>query len=308
MNGFTKLYKEERELLRKINTGAAYEVYMHLKDKYRYYNKDVYSYMKCMAEYLEMSEITIKRTIKKLKEVGLIECRREWVKSDTVLKSSNYYSFPIVDMIEKSENKEEETPKEENNNTELQPNTEFDTEAKISPNEPSLATNGTDVPQEAESLPEAKIEAKEEEKITDIDNTEEMGTLIGTLSNFAIVETRDANSQKPMEELQRQTIERENGKEEYAANFNKAYNIQTASVSEPTKRIEIEKDRSMEYMEKCLSIFDLNKAKRQISRTKSVDENMKRIEDCLDPLLVEFSKTERSKFYISIIEDVLNSN
>ena len=113
MNGFTKLYKEERELLRKINTGAAYEVYMHLKDKYRYYNKDVYSYMKCIAEYLEMSEITVKRTIKKLKEVGLIECRREWVKSDNVLKSSNYYSFPIVDMIEKSEHKEEEAHKEE---------------------------------------------------------------------------------------------------------------------------------------------------------------------------------------------------
>ena len=193
------------------------------------------------------------------------------------------------------------------NNTEIQPNTEFDTEAKISPNEPSLATNDTDVPQEAESLPEAKIEAKEEEIIIDTNNTEEMGTYIGTLSNFAIVETRDANSQKPMEELQRQTIERENGKEEYAANFNKAYNIQTASVSEPTKRIEIEKDRSMEYMEKCLSIFDLNKAKRQISRAKSVDENMKRVADCLDPLLIEFSKTERSKFYISIIEDALNN-
>ena len=119
MNGFTKLYKEERELLRKINTGAAYEVYMHLKDKYRYYNTDVYSYMKCIAEYLEMSEITIKRTIKKLKEVGLIECRREWVKSDGIPKSSNYYSFPIIDMIEKSEHKEEETPKEEQKKTEV---------------------------------------------------------------------------------------------------------------------------------------------------------------------------------------------
>ena len=194
------------------------------------------------------------------------------------------------------------------NNTEIQPNTEFDTEAKISPNEPDIATNGTDVPQEAKSLPEAKIEAKEEEIIIDTDNTEDMGTLIGTLSNFAIVETRDANSQKPMEELQRQTIERENRKEEYAANFNKAYNIQTASVSEPTKRIEIEKDRSMEYMEKCLSIFDLNKAKRQISRAKSVDENMKRVADCLDPLLGGFSKTERSKLYITIIEDVLKEN
>ena len=149
------------------------------------------------------------------------------------------------------------------NNTELQPNTEFDTEAKISPNEPYLATNDIDVPQEGESLPEAKIEAKEEEIIIDTDNTEEMGTLIGTLSNFATAETR---------------------------------------------RIEHEEDRSMEHMMKCLSTFDINKAKHQVFKSKTIDENMKRVADCLDPLLVEFSKTERSKFYISIIEDALNSN
>ena len=149
------------------------------------------------------------------------------------------------------------------NNTDLQPNTEFDTEAKISPNEPSLAINDTDVPQEAESLPEAKIEAKEEEIIIDTNNTEEMGTLIGTLSNFATAETR---------------------------------------------RIEHEEDRSKEHMMKCLSTFDINKAKHQVSKSKTIDENMKRVEDCLDPLLEGFSKTERSKFYISIIEEVLNSN
>lgn len=149
------------------------------------------------------------------------------------------------------------------NNTELQPNTEFDTEAKISPNEPSLATNDTDVPQEAESLPEAKIEAKEEEIIIDTDNTEEMGTLIGTLSNFATAETR---------------------------------------------RIEHEEDRSMEHMMKCLSTFDINKAKHQVFKSKTIDDNMKRVADCLDPLLVEFNKTERSKLYISIIEEALNSN
>ena len=148
------------------------------------------------------------------------------------------------------------------NNTEIQPNTEFDTEAKISPNEPSLAINDTDVPQEAESLPEAKIEAKEEEIIIDTNNTEDMGTLIGTLSNFATAETR---------------------------------------------RIEHEEDRSMEHMMKCLSTFDINKAKHQVFKSKTIDDNMKRVADCLDPLLVEFSKTERSKLYISIIEDALNS-
>ena len=149
------------------------------------------------------------------------------------------------------------------NNTDIEPNTEFDTEAKISPNEPCLATNDTDVPQWAESLPEVKIEAKEEEIIIDKDNTEEMGTFIGTLSNFATAETR---------------------------------------------RIEHEEDKSMEHMMKCLSTFDISKAKHQVFKSRTIDDNMKRVADCLDPLLGGFSKTERSKLYISIIEDVLKEN
>lgn len=152
---------------------------------------------------------------------------------------------------------------EKKNNTELQPNTEFDTEVKISPNEPDLATDDTDVPQEGESLSEVKLGAKEEEIITDIDNTEEMGIFIGTLSNFATAETR---------------------------------------------RIEHEEDRSMEHMMKCLSIFDINKAKHQVFKSRTIDDNMKRVADCLDPLLGGFSKTERSKLYISIIEEVLKEN
>ena len=148
-------------------------------------------------------------------------------------------------------------------NTDIESNTEFEIEAKISPNEPCLATNDTDVPQEGESLSEVKIEAKEEEIITDTDNTEEMGTLIGTLSNFATAETR---------------------------------------------RIEHEEDRSMEHMMKCLSTFDISKAKHQVFKSRTIDDNMKRVADCLDPLLGGFSKTERSKLYISIIEDALNSN
>lgn len=99
-NGFTKIYKEERTLLRKINTGAAYEVYMHLKDKHNYFKQDVYDYMSYMAEYLEMSESTIKRAIKRLKEVGLIETKREWVYTNGVPKSINIYSFPILNKIE----------------------------------------------------------------------------------------------------------------------------------------------------------------------------------------------------------------
>lgn len=148
-------------------------------------------------------------------------------------------------------------------NTDIESNTEFEIEAKISPNEPCLATNDTDVPQEVESLSEVKIEAKEEETIIDTDNTEEMGTLIGTLSNFATAETR---------------------------------------------RIEHEEDRSMEHMMKCLSTFDISKAKHQVFKSKTIDDNTKRVADCLDPLLEGFSKTERSKLYITIIEDALNSN
>lgn len=99
-NGFTKIYREERELLRKINTGAAYEVYMHLKDKYNYFKQDVYDYIGFIAEHLEMSERTIIRTIKKLKEVGLIESKRVWAYTNGQPKSINIYSFPIVDKIE----------------------------------------------------------------------------------------------------------------------------------------------------------------------------------------------------------------
>ena len=153
--------------------------------------------------------------------------------------------------------------KTKKNKTDLEPNTEFEIEAKISPNEPCLAINDIEVPQEDESLPEVKIEAKEEEIIIDTDNTEEMGTYIGTLSNFATAETR---------------------------------------------RIEHEEDKSMEHMMKCLSIFDINKAKHQVFKSRTIDDNMKRVADCLDPLLGGFSKTERSKFYISIIEDVLKEN
>ena len=153
--------------------------------------------------------------------------------------------------------------KTKKNKTDLEPNTEFEIEAKISPNEPCLAINDIEVPQEDESLPEVKIEAKEEEIIIDTDNTEEMGTYIGTLSNFATAETR---------------------------------------------RIEHEEDKSMEHMMKCLATFDISKANLQVFKSKTIDDNMKRVADCLDPLLGGFSKTERSKFYISIIEDVLKEN
>lgn len=156
---------------------------------------------------------------------------------------------------------------EKKSNTELQPNTEFEVEAEISPNKPDLSTNDTEVSQEEESLPEAAGMAEYEVVITDINNTG-MGTYIGTLNELSFRE-----------------------------------------VMPETRRVEQEEsiDKSMEHIMKCLSVLDINKAKHQVFKSKTTDENMKRVADCLDPLLAGFSKTERSKFYISLVEEVLNN-
>ena len=90
--GFTKIYDEEDKLLYKTNSVSCYRVYKHLKDKYSYFKEECYDLTKYMSEYLEMPEITIKKAIKKLKEVGLL----------TVSKKGkvNIYGFPIVDKLE----------------------------------------------------------------------------------------------------------------------------------------------------------------------------------------------------------------
>lgn len=144
-------------------------------------------------------------------------------------------------------------------NTELQTNTDFEKEAEISPNKPDFYSDDTEVPQEVESVSEGPIQGE----FDDLELEEEdMGTLIGTLNNFAV----------------------------------------------ETRRIEHEEEMPMDNMLKCLSVFDINKAKHQVFKSRTIDENMKRVADCLDPLLGGFSKTDRSRLYISIIEDVLKSN
>lgn len=101
---FTKLHKEERELLFKTNSVVAYEVYMHLKDKYSYFKAECYDLTRCISDYLDVPERTIKDAIKRLKTVGLI--------STTKKGKVNIYSFPILNKIEGKETKEEmiETP------------------------------------------------------------------------------------------------------------------------------------------------------------------------------------------------------
>lgn len=143
-------------------------------------------------------------------------------------------------------------------NTELQPNTDFEKEAEISPNKPDFYSDDTEAPQEDESVPEGPIQGE----FDDLELKEDdMGTFIGILNNFAV----------------------------------------------ETRRIEHEEEMSMDNMLKCLSVFDINKAKHQVFKSRTIDENMKRVADCLDPLLGGFSKTDRSRLYISIIEDVLNT-
>lgn len=143
------------------------------------------------------------------------------------------------------------------NNTELQPNTDFEKEAEISPNKPDFYSDDTEVPQEVESVSEGPIQGE----FDDLELEEDMGTFIGTLNNFAV----------------------------------------------EIRRIEHEEEMPMDNMLKCLSVFDINKAKHQVFKSRTIDENMKRVADCLDPLLGGFSKTDRSRLYISIIEDVLNT-
>lgn len=148
---------------------------------------------------------------------------------------------------------------EKKSNTELQPNTDFEEEAEISPNKPDFYSDDTEVPQEVKSASDGPIQGEFDELEL---KEEDMGTFIGTLDNFAV----------------------------------------------ETRRIEREEEMSMDNMLKCLSVFDINKAKHQVFKSRTIDENMKRVADCLDPLLGGFSKTDRSRLYISIIEDVLKNN
>jgi hypothetical protein len=130
-NGFTKIYREERELLWQTNSIAAYEVYMHLKDKYSDFKDDCYDLEKCISNYLDIPQRTIKDAIKRLKTVGLV----------TVTKRGkvNVYGFPIVDKLE-GKVKEEDmgmclgTIEEiENKTIERQPDTEYVVKEEIQP-------------------------------------------------------------------------------------------------------------------------------------------------------------------------------
>lgn len=103
MAQFTKIYDEERKLLRKANNVNAYEVYMHLKNDNAYFKGEFYDLTRCMMEYLDMSESTLKRALKSLKDVGLIQTKKKG--------KVNYYILPYDNntVITKEDERTEET-------------------------------------------------------------------------------------------------------------------------------------------------------------------------------------------------------
>lgn len=76
-NKITILNEKEKELLRKANNVNAYDIYFHLKDDDSYFKGEFYDLTRCMADYLNMSYDMVKRGLKKLKDVGLVQTRKQ---------------------------------------------------------------------------------------------------------------------------------------------------------------------------------------------------------------------------------------
>lgn len=94
MNTYIKLFTDELK-----NKGLSlYDkaVFGSLLTKYEYHNKEAfYTYEAYIADELEISESTVKRSIKKLNEVGLITINKRFHKQ--LKQTVNYYSIPTID-------------------------------------------------------------------------------------------------------------------------------------------------------------------------------------------------------------------
>lgn len=88
---YVKIYDKERELLFKTNSVTAYEVYFHLKGDNSYFKKEFMDLTRCIAEYLNIKERTVKDVIKRLIKVGLVQVKKKG--------KVNYYTLPY-DNIE----------------------------------------------------------------------------------------------------------------------------------------------------------------------------------------------------------------
>lgn len=83
---FTKIYDKEEELLFQTNSINAYRVYIHLKKDNSYFKKEFMDLRRCIADYLNMPERTVKDAIKRLIKVGLIQTKKKG--------KVNYYILP----------------------------------------------------------------------------------------------------------------------------------------------------------------------------------------------------------------------
>ena len=86
-----RLTDKERELYEHL-TGAQQRVYLHLRDKRFYFKtQEFYGKQELMAEFLNINVKTIKRAIKRLQEIGLLNVSKKW--------KMNYYSLPCYDNL-----------------------------------------------------------------------------------------------------------------------------------------------------------------------------------------------------------------
>lgn len=83
---FTKIYDKEEELLFQTNSINAYRVYIHLKKDNSFFKKEFMDLRRCIADYLNMPERTVKDAIKRLIKVGLIQTKKKG--------KVNYYILP----------------------------------------------------------------------------------------------------------------------------------------------------------------------------------------------------------------------
>lgn len=99
---FIKLYTND--LKGKGLTITDKAVYSSLHTKYQYHeNKPFYTYEKFIAEELEVSERSVRNSIKKLEESGLVEIKRQYNKETR--KTTNFYIVKDTDTAE-ANNKE----------------------------------------------------------------------------------------------------------------------------------------------------------------------------------------------------------
>lgn len=175
MEKFTKIYKTERELLRKCNNVSAYEIYMHLKDDSAYYKGEFYDLSRCISEYIDISPSTLKRALKALKEVGLIEVSKRG--------KVNIYKLPYAqEKVEKQDKKEQESVNEDKTELFKVAAVKENVNENIGDFRPEIPQNDTSVQQDTESVLKGQQMGKNEVFNVQSDIAEKIKTVMSNSS------------------------------------------------------------------------------------------------------------------------------